>query len=80
MNPMTYYKYSHFLMQEDGAEYEETYMAGTAAPCSGIYYCEACGSSITAKRAQPLPPLEHHPHAPTQGPVRWRLAVKSQYE
>jgi hypothetical protein len=55
MNPMTYYKYSHFLMQEDGAEYEETYMAGTAAPCSGIY-------------------------APTQGPVRWRLAVKSQYE
>ena len=26
--PMTYYKYSHFLMYEDGPEYEETYKGG----------------------------------------------------
>jgi hypothetical protein len=77
---MTYYKYSHFLMYEDGPEYEETFKASTAAPCSGIYYCEACGASITAHRSHLLPPHEHHLHAPAQGAIRWRLAVKSQYE
>jgi hypothetical protein len=34
---MTYYKYSHFLMHQDGPEYEATYKAGTATPFSGIY-------------------------------------------
>jgi len=76
---MTYYKYSHFLMQEDGPEYEETFKAGTTAPFSGVYYCEGCGSSITSHCSQLLPPHEHHPHVPAQGPIRWRLAVKSQY-
>jgi hypothetical protein len=55
---MTYYKYSHFLMYEDSPEYEETFKAGTAAPRSGIYYCEACGASITAHHSQLLPPPE----------------------
>jgi hypothetical protein len=76
---MTYYKYSYFLMYEDGPQYEETFKASTAAPCSGIYYCEACGASITAHRSRLLPPQQHHLHARAQGPVRWRLAVKSQY-
>jgi hypothetical protein len=76
---MTYYKYSHFLMYEDGPEYETAFKAGTAAPFSGIYYCEICGCSITSMRSQPLPSQEHHPHSPKQGLVRWRLGVKSQY-
>jgi len=76
---MTYYKYSHFLMYEDGSEYETAFKAGTAAPFSGIYYCEICGSSVTSMRSQPLPSQEHHPHSPMQGLVRWRLGVKSQY-
>jgi hypothetical protein len=43
---MTYCKYSYFLMHENGPEYETTCRAGTAAPFSGIYYCEAYGGSI----------------------------------
>ena len=77
---MTYYKYSHFLMQKDGPEYGTTLKAGTAAPFfSRIYYCEAYGGSITSIRTHPLPSQEHHPHAPVQGPLQWRLAVRSHY-
>jgi len=76
---MTYYKYSHFLMYEDGPEYETTYKTGTTTPFSGIYYCEACGGSITSIRAQLLPSEGHHAHSSEQGPIRWRLAVKSHY-
>jgi len=76
---MTYYKYSHFLMPEDGQEYETAYKPETTTPFSGIYYCEVCGGSITSLRAQPLPPWQHHLHSPQQGPIRWRLAVKSHY-
>jgi len=43
---MTYNKYTNFLMYEDGEEYDTTYKAGTRAPFSGIYYCEAYGGSI----------------------------------
>ena len=76
---MTYYKYTQFLMYEDGPDYDTTLKLGTSAPFSGIYYCEVCGGSITATRSQPLPSQEHHPHTATQGPIRWRLAVKSHY-
>ena len=76
---MTYYKYTQFLMYEDGPEYDVTSSPGTSAPFSGIYYCEVCGGSITAVHSQPLPSQEHHPHTPVQGPIRWRLAVKSHY-
>ena len=74
---MTYCKYTHFLMFEDGLEYDTTYKAGTSAPFPGIYYCEVCGSSITSMGSQPLPLNDHHLHSPAQGPIRWRLAVKS---
>ena len=51
---MTYNKYMHFLMYEEGEEYDTTYKAGTRAPFSGIYYCEACGGSITSIGSQPV--------------------------
>jgi hypothetical protein len=77
---MTYCKCSYLLMHEDGPEYETTYRAETAAPFSGIHYCEACGGSFTSLRSQYLPSQDHHhPHTPSQGPGRWRLAVKSHY-
>jgi hypothetical protein len=76
---MTYNKYMHFLMYEEGEEYDTTYKAGTRAPFSGIYYCEACGGSITSIGSQPLPSQEHHLHTPAQGSIRWRLAIKSHY-
>jgi hypothetical protein len=52
---MTYCKCSYLLMHEDGPEYETTYRAETAAPFSGIHYCEACGGSFTSLRSQYLP-------------------------
>ena len=76
---MTYYKYTYFLMYEDSLEYDATLKPGASARFSGIYYCEVCGGSITAVRSQPLPSQEQHPHTPVQGPIRWRLAVKSHY-
>jgi hypothetical protein len=76
---MTYYKYTHFFKPENGAEYDTTHKPGVPAPFAGIYYCEVCGGSITSIRAQLLPSQEHHPHAPSQGPIRWRLAIKSHY-
>ena len=52
---MTYNKYTYFLMYEDGEEYDTAYKAGTRAPFTGVYYCEACGGSITSIGSQPLP-------------------------
>jgi hypothetical protein len=65
---MSYYKYFHFLEQEDGAEYDSAHEAGAAAPFSGVYHCEACGSSVTAIYSLPLLTLDHHLHSPQQGP------------
>ena len=71
---MTYCKYSYFSCTKMARNTKRP-KAGTAAPFSGIYYCEACGGSITSLRSQSLPSQDHHPHTPAQGPVRWRLAV-----
>jgi hypothetical protein len=61
-------------MFEDGLEYDTTYKAGTPAPFPGNLLCEVCGSSITSLGSQALP---DHIHSPAQGPIWWRLAVKS---
>ena len=76
---MTYYKYTQFLMYEDGPDYDETSKPGTSAPFSGIYYCEVCGGSITAVRSATAAVAGTSPSHPVQGPIRWRLAVKSHY-
>jgi len=76
---VTYNKYTHFLMYEEGKEYDTPYEAGAHTPFSGIYYCEVCGGSIVSIGLQPLPSQEHHAHTPAQGAIRWRLGVKSHY-
>ena len=73
---MTYNKYTHFLMYEEGEEYDAAYTAGTKSPFSGIQYCEVCGGKIISIGSQPLPSPGHHPHTPAQGSIRWRLGVK----
>jgi 5-methyltetrahydropteroyltriglutamate--homocysteine methyltransferase len=73
---MTCCKYTHFLMFESGLEYDTIYKAGTSAPFPGIYYCEACGSSVTAMGSQPLPSNDQHLHAPAQGPPRYNYALR----
>jgi hypothetical protein len=54
----------HFLEHEDGPEYDSTHEAGAAAPFSGIYHSEACGSSVAAVYELPLPAHDHHQHFP----------------
>lgn len=76
---MAHYKYPQFLQQEDGAEYDTLHSPSQPAPLSGVYRCTGCGKSITAIRDRQLPPQNHHQHAPGQGPIQWRLVVKSHW-
>jgi hypothetical protein len=77
---MAYYKYPRFLIQEQGAEFDATHAPGQLTPHSGIYRCEGCGLSATSVHQYPLPPQSHHPHGVNQGPIRWRLVVKSDFD
>jgi hypothetical protein len=77
---MTYYKYSHFLMQKDGPEYGTTLKAGTAAPffLESIIAKLAAAASLRFARSH----CRHKsiiPHGPAQASVRRRLAVRSHY-
>lgn len=76
---MAYYKYGHFLRQEGSAEYDVVHEPGVNTPISGIYRCEGCGHSVTSIKDRPLPHQNHHKHTAAQGPIGWRLAVKSHY-
>lgn len=76
---MAYYKYSQFLSQQYGPEYDTIHEPGAQTPYSGVYRCEGCGHSITSVKPHPLPPQNHHQHTPAQGRIRWRLVVKSHY-
>lgn len=77
---MAFYKYLAFLTQEPNApEYDTLHPPATATPYSGIYKCHACGREIVSTFSHPLPPQNHHQHAVGQGPIQWRLIVKSMH-
>lgn len=69
------YKYSQLLKQSQDRAFDVVYEASVPTPLSGIYVCEGCGLCVTSVRTHPLPPQNHHQHAPAQGRIRWRLAV-----
>lgn len=76
---MAYYKYSQYLAQETGAEFDTIHLPNTQTPLSGIYRCEGCGKSATFVKGHNMPPQNHHQHTAQQGTVRWRLVVKSHF-
>ena len=72
---MATYKYSQFLARIDHEAFDKTHSPGTAAPFSGIYRCEGCGSEVASNEYQPLPPQNSHQHNGQDGAIRWRLVV-----
>lgn len=75
---MALYKHGQHLNQSDHEEFDKDYSPGMICPNSGIYRCQGCGDEIAANKGDPLPPQNHHQHAPGQGSIRWRLLVFSQ--
>lgn len=77
---MATYKYSTYLAHNDHAAFDTVSSPGTAAPFSGIYRCEGCGSEVASNQGQPLPPQNAHQHATHQGAIRWRLIVYADHQ
>lgn len=75
---MAIFKYPQYLAYQDEPAFDAIFLPGQAVPISGIYRCEACGTSVTSVKGEPFPPQDHHAHN-VQGPVRWRLAVRSNW-
>jgi hypothetical protein len=75
---MAQYKYGQYLQQNNHAAYDVEYRPGTTCPDSGIYRCWVCGDEIASNAGNPMPPQNHHQHAPGLGPIRWRLLVFAQ--
>lgn len=76
---MAHYKYAQYLQQENSQEYDAIHSPAFKTSVSGVYRCEGCGRSVTSIKDRPLPPQNHHEHAPIQGSIRWRLVVKSHW-
>jgi hypothetical protein len=76
---MAWYKYSQFLVQDNGAEFDAIHYPNNPTPYSGIYRCEGCGLSATFVREKNIPPQNHHQHTQAQGAIRWRLVVRSHW-
>ena len=72
---MALYKYPNMIQQSQDTAFDQLYTPGQQPPHSGIYRCETCGDEIAANAGNPLPPQNHHQHAPGQGAIRWRLTV-----
>jgi hypothetical protein len=70
-----YYKYPQLLTQSNDDKFDLLHDPGAATPHSGVYRCEGCGKEVTSVHPHPLPPQNHHQHEPSQGRIRWRLAV-----
>lgn len=77
---MAQYKYIRYLTQSDHSEYDRLYTPGDTCPNSGIYRCEVCGDEIASNKGNPLPPQNHHQHAPEKGLIRWKLIVFAQQQ
>ena len=76
---MALYKYAHYLGLNDNVAFDTELAPGTRVPNSGIYRCMGCNREIAANEGgDPLPPQNHHQHAPAQGRIRWKLTVFAQ--
>ena len=72
-----HYKYGDQLVQSNSNAFDTLYVPGAPTPHSGIYRCHVCGENVTSVHPHPLPPQNHHVHAPGVGPIRWRLLVST---
>jgi len=72
---MALFKYPKYFTQSGGAAFDESLNPGFVLSISGIYRCTSCGDEVAANKGTPLPPQNHHQHAPGAGPIRWQLVV-----
>lgn len=77
---MALYKHGKYFSQSNDAEFDKLHNPGDICPFSGIYRCESCGDEIAANKNTPLPPQNHHQHAPAQGRIRWKLIAATQQQ
>ena len=57
--------------------FEREYMPGEKVKYSGIYVCVGCGREVVYKKGDPLTTQNRHQHDPSQGPIVWKLIVKT---
>lgn len=76
---MAYYKYAHFLHQEDEEAFDLAYEPAATVPISGIYRCTGCGKSTTAVKDKHFPAHGTPQHGPAQDRIRWQLVVRSHW-
>ncbi len=74
---MAGYKYGEYLVQLNLSAYDTAHAPGSAAPRPGVYRCSACGDEIALAKGHALPSEHHHPHAPGQGTIVWKLLVSA---
>lgn len=63
--------------QPDKEWWTNSYDPGNEVPVSGIYRCIGCGKEITSNHGDPFPPQNHHQHSHDQGPIKWKLNVRT---
>lgn len=76
---MAWYKEGKNLIQSTSAHSHWTndYGPGNEVLVSGIYKCVGCKKEITSNKGDPFPPQNHHQHSAAQGPIRWKLIVRT---
>ena len=72
---MAQYQFALFLTQVSNAAFTTAHAPGSTTPFSGIYRCTVCGVEAVSTYGHPLPPQNHHQHAPGLGPIQWQLIV-----
>ena len=77
---MTLFRRSNDVEVSVSPEFDKEYTPDEMPIHTGIYRCRGCGSEIVAEANKPFPPEKHPRHAPSQGTIRWRLAVAAQHE
>lgn len=72
---MAQYKHQQYLTKSDHQEFDRLHPPGQVVQNSGVYRCATCGDEIAANKGNPLPPQNHHQHAPGMGQIQWQLLV-----
>lgn len=76
---MAWFKESSNLIKVIGnqAHWTKDFGPGVDVPYSGIYKCTGCKKEVTSNQGDPFPPQNHHQHSTEQGPIRWKLIVRT---
>jgi hypothetical protein len=75
---MALYKYTSFITQADHAEFDKTHKPGFPVPILGFIAAKRVLKKLLPIRGSapdPLPPQNHHQHAPGAGAINWRLPI-----